>query len=107
MTSKALLRDGVIAGALATINARRGSLGVPLVSAATIDEAWTVLKRERGIELWLEGRRLADLRRWERDNVPGSLAPEETPGVALRLHPTRRSAIRSPEHQRQTNPNVP
>jgi hypothetical protein len=28
-------------------------------------ETWRVLKRERGIELWLEGRRYADLRRWQ------------------------------------------
>jgi hypothetical protein len=32
--------------------------------ATNANEVWRVLKRERGIELWLEGRRYADLRRW-------------------------------------------
>jgi len=44
------------------------------VSASSLDEAWEVLMRERGIELWLEGRRLADYRRWAhtpgKDKVP-------------------------------------
>jgi hypothetical protein len=33
-------------------------------TATNAVETWRVLKRERGIELWLEGRRYADLRRW-------------------------------------------
>jgi hypothetical protein len=33
--------------------------------ANSLDDAWTFLMRERGIELWLEGRRIADMRRWE------------------------------------------
>ena len=33
--------------------------------ANNLDEAWTFLMRERGIELWIEGRRIADMRRWE------------------------------------------
>jgi starch-binding outer membrane protein, SusD/RagB family len=34
-------------------------------TAANLDDAWTYLMRERGIEFWLESRRFADLRRWE------------------------------------------
>jgi tetratricopeptide (TPR) repeat protein len=34
-------------------------------SANNLDDAWTYLMRERGIELWLEARRFADMRRWE------------------------------------------
>jgi starch-binding outer membrane protein, SusD/RagB family len=35
-------------------------------TANNLDEAWSMLMRERGMELWLEGRRFADMRRWER-----------------------------------------
>jgi hypothetical protein len=34
-------------------------------TATNAAETWRVLKRERGYELWLEGRRAADLRRWQ------------------------------------------
>jgi hypothetical protein len=34
-------------------------------TANNLDDAWTFLMRERGIELWLEARRFADMRRWE------------------------------------------
>jgi hypothetical protein len=34
-------------------------------TANSLDDAWTFLMRERGIEFWLEARRFADLRRWE------------------------------------------
>jgi hypothetical protein len=39
----------------------------PLVAhvATNAADTWRVLKRERGYELWLEGRRAADLRRWQ------------------------------------------
>ena len=41
--------------------------------AMSTEEAWTSLKRERYIELWLEGRRLGDERRWAATNTPGNL----------------------------------
>lgn len=34
----------------------------------TADEVWELHMKERGIELWLEGRRVADLRRWMADD---------------------------------------
>jgi hypothetical protein len=73
--AEAMLRQnpGNWQAAMAVINANR----VRYISDTTqralepwvannIDEAWTFLMRERGIEFWLEGRRFADMRRWER-----------------------------------------
>ena len=57
-----MLMQGQWSAAMDAINARRTALGVPTLTAANADEAWTHFKRERGIELWLEGRRLGDLR---------------------------------------------
>jgi hypothetical protein len=64
--------DANATAALALINGVRTSYTStttrqPLVAytAATAAETWRVLKRERGYELWLEGRRAADLRRWQ------------------------------------------
>lgn len=69
-----------IPGAMALINARRTStaINVPAVTATTAEDAWLALKRERFIELWLEGRRLGDLRRWAAANRPGTLGPLES-----------------------------
>jgi hypothetical protein len=64
--------------ALALINQLRTSYdsddgGTPLdgYTAGTAEEVWSALKRERAIELFLEGRRLYDLRRWEEASRPG------------------------------------
>lgn len=61
------LRKNDVPGAVAKINEARGFHGLSDASAADADEAWELLMKERGIELWLEGRRLADLRRWADD----------------------------------------
>jgi hypothetical protein len=77
--AEALLVQGNFTAALDKINAIRSSIisdktGQPLEpwTASTLDEAWTILKRERGIELWLEARRMGDQRRWDENNTPGS-----------------------------------
>ena len=68
-----------MAAAMVIINAlREGALaGLGNLVAADINEAWTFLKRERAIEMWLEGRRMADVRRWDANSTPGDLNPLE------------------------------
>jgi hypothetical protein len=65
------LRSGDWESAMALINGLRSGVGVPPWSASDPAGAWTALVRERAIELWLEGRRLGDLYRWDAGNVPG------------------------------------
>ncbi len=74
------LRAGDWPTAMSKINGVRtavisGTTGQPLAPwpATSITEAWTALKRERGIELWLEARRLGDDRRWVESNTPGDM----------------------------------
>jgi hypothetical protein len=83
--AEAKLRGGDVAGAVTTINAVRTNAGAPTITATTSDEAWRLLKRERGIELWLEARRLGDMRRWKATNTPGALDPLEQPGAGSHL----------------------
>lgn len=102
------LREGNWQGAMDALNARRAELSLDPWPAASLNEAWTVFKRERGIELWLEGRRMGDLRRWQDTNTPGDLHPLETPG-----HPDswlvadRSLCYDIPQNERLSNPNVP
>lgn len=63
--AEALLRGGDVAGAVAKINAVRSAAGVAAVAAASEADAWKALRREREIVLWMEGRRLWDLRRFD------------------------------------------
>lgn len=98
------LRQGNWQEALALVNGLREGLedeeGNPLMpwSAAGPTEAWTALKRERGIELWLEARRLGDLYRWVENDRPGEMESVED---RIRLcFPVAQS-------ERQANPNVP
>jgi len=75
--AEALLRSGDWQQALQLINGLRTAAGVVLATATNADETWTALKRERGIVLWLEGRRLGDMRRWLAEGVPGQFDPAE------------------------------
>jgi starch-binding outer membrane protein, SusD/RagB family len=84
--AEAALVNGDVATAMARIDANRASAGAPVVRRpASQADAWTILKQERGIELWLEGRRLADMRRWAANSTPGALDPLELPGTASHL----------------------
>lgn len=86
--AEALLVGGDWQNAMVLINKIRTTPkpGVPLAAApqrpwpaTNLTEAWTALRRERGIEMWIEGRRLADLRRWKAANRPGELWALEDP----------------------------
>jgi hypothetical protein len=103
--AEAKLRANDLSGGVAAMNLVRTNAGVSTLTAATLTEAWTLLKRERGIELWLETRRLGDLKRWKADNTPGALDPLELPGTASHL---ARQDLCFPisTSERQTNPNL-
>lgn len=65
------LRGGDIAGAFALINQQRAVYSMtPLTAPADIATSWTTLEKEKGAVLWLEGRRLGDLRRWYAEAGP-------------------------------------
>jgi hypothetical protein len=118
--AEAKLSSGDWEGAMTLINRVRTRnvsdlTGAPLEPwvASSAEEAWTFLKRERYIELWLEGRRLGDERRWMADNIPGSL---DTPTWEDASHPghtnlflqnPRSFCFDIPESERDRNPNVP
>jgi hypothetical protein len=69
--AEAALAQNDLPAALAKMNIRRTDLGLAQITAADITAGWAALKFERAVELWLEGRRLGDLRRWRDNNVPG------------------------------------
>ena len=97
---------GDMVGGMGFINQARTAAGVaggPLV-ATDLTDAWRLLKRERGIELWLEARRLGDRRRWAAASTPGALDPLEVPGALSHL---ARQDLCFPisKGERETNPN--
>jgi hypothetical protein len=71
--AESLLRSGDWQGAVALVNTLRADVGVAPWPASNVADAWTALARERGIELWLEGRRLGDLYRLLTEKVPGTI----------------------------------
>jgi hypothetical protein len=93
--AEARLVGGDVPGALAAMNQHRTALALPLLTAATATDAWTALKRERGIELWLESRRLGDFRRWAANSRPG--ATEDMTGRDL--------CFATALSEKQSNPN--
>lgn len=104
--AEAALRGGDIATAMAKIDANRASAGAPVAARpATLADAWTLLKQERGIELWLEGRRLADMRRWAASQTPGAYDPLEVPGTTSYLE-GQNTCFPVSRDETNTNPNL-
>jgi starch-binding outer membrane protein, SusD/RagB family len=64
LRAEALLDGGDVGGAMTLINQERAVYSLPALTAGDVAAATTVLHAERGSVLWLEGRRLWDLRRW-------------------------------------------
>ena len=93
--AEAKLIAGDVPGAMTLLNAHRVSLSLTPWTAANATEAWTALKRERGIELWLESRRLGDFRRWAALSRPGT--SDDMTGRDL--------CFATPLSEKETNPN--
>jgi starch-binding outer membrane protein, SusD/RagB family len=64
LRAEAALRAGDLTTTTSLINQERATFGLAALTATTTAAAWTALQSERGYVLWLEGRRLWDLRRW-------------------------------------------
>jgi len=78
-------------------------------TANNLDDAWTFLMRERGIELWLEARRFSDMRRWERYIPEYGTMVANASGVleAQPLQKTTPGTLDWPDFEsRMTNPTV-
>jgi starch-binding outer membrane protein, SusD/RagB family len=101
--AEAALRNNDVTGAMALINDLRSDLvsdhtGQPLppLTATNAEEAWTHLKNERRWELWLESRRMGDLRRWIADGTPGA---QESVSDRIRLcFPVAQSEVNTNEN---------
>jgi hypothetical protein len=63
--AEAALRNNDLSTGMQLINEERSRYGLEAESASNIDEAWTILRSERETILWMEGRRLWDLRRFD------------------------------------------
>jgi len=101
---------------MAIVNALRTAAGVPTVSPAgasfTQDEALEYFLREHAIEMWLEGRRLPAMRRWDAAGVDleALLQPLERVGdgdtnTGSHLS-TRDFCFPISEGERNANPNI-
>lgn len=97
LRAEAALRAGDIGAAYTHMNAVRAFHSMDaLTPAASTADAWADLRFERGATLWLEGRRLGDLRRWAAEG-----APMMEPSLG-----SRQSCIPISQAERLSNPNL-
>jgi hypothetical protein len=91
------LRANDIPGAFALINQQRTQYQMATLAAPTdITAAWRTLQKEYGAVVWLEGRRLWQLRRWE-----AAAGPAHTTFLTGRA-----SCIPISRQEMQSNPNI-
>lgn len=111
--AEALLLSGDTDGAVDKINEVRAFHGLADVSASGETEVWELLQKERGIELWLEGRRLPDMRRWA--ETPGTVPFEvvrETSGngpesdIRRNVLDIEQMCLPVSSDERTSNPNI-
>jgi len=71
LQAEAALRSGDYATAEGFLNQARAKWNMAPMTLSTVPaDAWATLRFERYATLWLEGRRLWDLRRWKADGAP-------------------------------------
>jgi hypothetical protein len=98
LRAEAALRKGDISGAYALMNQSRANYRMNNLTPTTdLTTAWQTLQFERGATLWLEARRLWDLRRWMVDPIP------QARNTFLA---NRDKAVPISQEEYQTNPNL-
>jgi hypothetical protein len=105
--AEAALNSGSVSDAVTNINAVRTLAGVDPIAAADATAGWTMLKRERGIELWLEARRLGDMRRWKSTSAPGTYHAYETTNWEGAAYAPAYLSFPISQGEMDTNPNIP
>lgn len=88
--AEAALLNNDVSTAVAKINEVRKFHKLTPVAASNLGAAWDLLQKERGIELWLEGKRLPDLRRWAKN--PGRVST-----IKVRAENSGRPAAEDPK----------
>jgi len=84
--AEAALAGGNFAAANGFMNQRINALNtggatIAVAAATSVAEGYAKLYLERGAELWLEGRRMGDLRRWIENATPGAPQAANTAGA--------------------------
>lgn len=76
---------------------------IPPAVANNADEAWAALSHERRVELWLEGRRMGDLRRWIGNGSGG--VPDIAGAVLENVSDRNRLCLPISNSEADSNPN--